>query len=85
MAIHAVSVMLLIGVHDISVKVRIYSCAKKINTGDYNYEESSNSPSSDTDSDSEETGKEEDNITPMLLVATMTCISQPKPSNCFTI
>ena len=58
---------------------------KKSNTRDDNDEESSDTPSSNTYSDGNETGKEEDNNSPMLSVAAMTGISQPKPSNCLAI
>ena len=51
---------------------------KKSNIGDNNDEEPSESPSFDTESDNNETRKEEVNITPILSVATMTCISQPQ-------
>ena len=56
---------------------------RKSNTSDDNDEESSDRPSSDTALDSDETRKEEDNITPTLLVATMTCISQPQTLKLF--
>ena len=51
--------------------------------GDDNDEESSDTPSYDTDSDSDEIGKEEANITPMLLVVAMIGISQPQTLKLF--
>ena len=55
----------------------------KSNTGDDNDEESSNAPSSDTESDSDEAGKEEGNIKPMLSVVVMTSIYQPQTLKLF--
>ena len=50
---------------------------------DDNDEESSDTPSFDTESDSDETGKEEANITPTLSVAAMIGISQPQTIKLF--
>ena len=51
---------------------------EKGNTSDDNDEESSDAPSSVIKSDSDETGKEEANITPTLSMSAMICISQPQ-------
>ena len=56
---------------------------KKSNKGDDIDEESSDAPSSDIESDSDETGKEEANITSTLLVVSMTGSSQPQTLKLF--
>ena len=56
---------------------------EKSNTGDNIDEELSDAPSFDTELDSDETEKEEANITPTLLVVSMTGISQPQTLKLF--
>ena len=50
---------------------------RKSNTCDDNDEESSNTPSSNIELDSDEADNEEANITAKLSMVAMTCISQP--------
>ena len=56
---------------------------EKSNTGGDNYEESSDTPSSNTESDSGETRKEEANITPTLSVVALISISQNRTLKLF--
>ena len=62
--------------------MNLFVC-EKINTGDDNHEESNDAPSFNTESDSDESGKVEANITPTLSVDAMTGISQPQTLKLF--